>query len=265
MRITVHQRAGMHQHSALAAAGAGALIGAFGLAALKQVPHQGALMLPSDTRGALALFQQAFELDPHDAENLLALAVVQFRLGDIPNVEALIAEARTVAEGGREDIVGLIDMFAGVLNVRGGRLPAAIDKFENAKRIFEAADREKVNIEGMLTWAFEFEDQPYFAGFRDLATNGIDKPVLNVFRMLGMMTGSRVAVQNDAALPLDVILEPDETRVGSVNEDFAVESMAGDIFQLGNASWRILQVNAGTVRVEDAQGQPPGKDQGAER
>ena len=40
-----------------------------------------------------------------------------------------------------------------------------------------------MNLEGALTWAFEFEDQPYFAGFRSLATNGIDKPVLNVFRM----------------------------------------------------------------------------------
>ena len=55
-----------------------------------------------------------------------------------------------------------------------------------------------------------------------------------------------------------VILEPTETFVGTVNEDFAVESMAGDIFQLGNASWRILRINSGVVRVEDAKGQPPG-------
>src|ERR1700751_3463495 len=55
-----------------------------------------------------------------------------------------------------------------------------------------------------------------------------------------------------------VVVEPSETFVGRVNEDFAVESMAGDIFQLGNASWRILGINSGTVRVEDAHGQPPG-------
>ncbi|PYK32481.1 MAG: hypothetical protein DME58_05705, partial [Verrucomicrobia bacterium] len=55
-----------------------------------------------------------------------------------------------------------------------------------------------------------------------------------------------------------VILEPSEIFVGTVNEDFAVESLAGDIFQLGNASWRILRVNSGVVRVEDAKGQPPG-------
>jgi xylan 1,4-beta-xylosidase len=49
-------------------------------------------------------------------------------------------------------------------------------------------------IEGLLTWAFEFEGQPYFDGFRTLATNGIDKPVLNVFRMTGLMGGERLAL-----------------------------------------------------------------------
>ena len=52
-------------------------------------------------------------------------------------------------------------------------------------------------------------------------------------------------------------LEPQATRVGSVNEDFAIESNAGDVIQLGNASWRILQVTSGTVRVADAKGAPP--------
>jgi ATP-dependent Lhr-like helicase len=54
-----------------------------------------------------------------------------------------------------------------------------------------------------------------------------------------------------------VILEPTETMVGTLNEDFAIESNAGDIFQLGNTSYRILRVEAGRVRVEDAKGQPP--------
>jgi ATP-dependent Lhr-like helicase len=54
-----------------------------------------------------------------------------------------------------------------------------------------------------------------------------------------------------------VILEPSETFVGTLNEDFAIESLAGDIFQLGNCSYRILRVEAGRVRVEDAKGQPP--------
>lgn len=54
-----------------------------------------------------------------------------------------------------------------------------------------------------------------------------------------------------------VVLEPENHMIGTVNEDFAVESMAGDVFLLGNASYRIQRVERGTVRVEDAQGQPP--------
>ena len=56
-----------------------------------------------------------------------------------------------------------------------------------------------VNLRGAVTWAFEYEDQPWFDGFRDLATNGVDKPVLSVFRMLGLMTGERVATDNPGA------------------------------------------------------------------
>jgi len=66
-------------------------------------------------------------------------------------------------------------------------------------RKYELADHFGVNFKGAVTWAFEFEDQPWFYGFRDLATNGVDKPVLNVFRMFGMMQGQRVAVTGDLA------------------------------------------------------------------
>jgi xylan 1,4-beta-xylosidase len=68
------------------------------------------------------------------------------------------------------------------------------------------ADRHGVNLEGALTWAFEFEDQPYFAGFRVLASNGIDLPVLNVFRMFSRMSGQRLAVESSAEVALDAIL-----------------------------------------------------------
>ena len=72
-------------------------------------------------------------------------------------------------------------------------------------RHLDLAKKYGVNLVGAVTWAFEFEDQPYFDGFRDLATNGIDKPVLNVFRMLGMMAGDRVAVNSTGAASLDSI------------------------------------------------------------
>src|SRR5690606_2772770 len=73
-------------------------------------------------------------------------------------------------------------------------------------RKLDLADKHGVNLEGALTWAFEFEDQPYFAGFRSLATNGVDKPVLNVFRMFSKMDGDRLPVTSDAAISLPEIL-----------------------------------------------------------
>jgi xylan 1,4-beta-xylosidase len=72
-------------------------------------------------------------------------------------------------------------------------------------RTYELADLHGVNLLGSVTWAFEFEDQPYFDGFRDLATNGIDKPVLNVFRMLGQMGGERIAAESSSAAPIEAI------------------------------------------------------------
>jgi xylan 1,4-beta-xylosidase len=73
--------------------------------------------------------------------------------------------------------------------------------------IYKLADRYRANLEGMMTWAFEFEDQPWFDGFRSLATNGVDKPVLNVFRMLGLMHGDRLRVESSGAVGLDSILK----------------------------------------------------------
>jgi len=61
-------------------------------------------------------------------------------------------------------------------------------------RKYDLAKSRGVNLVGAVTWAFEFENQPWFRGFRDLATNGVDKPVLNVFRMFGQMEGTRVPV-----------------------------------------------------------------------
>ena len=81
----------------------------------------------------------------------------------------------------------------------------------------------------------------------------------------GRVTGRRGArlhaIQSGGAIPevadYRVILDPEDIFIGTLNEDFAIESTAGDVFQLGNASWRVLQVGAGTVRVADAKGAPP--------
>ena len=74
------------------------------------------------------------------------------------------------------------------------------------KGLFELRDRRRVNLRGMLSWSFEFENKDYFEGFRSLATNGIDKPVLNFFRMTALMTGDRVRTASDGAVPLDTLL-----------------------------------------------------------
>jgi len=91
---------------------------------------------------------------------------------------------------------------------------------EQLARTYELADQHGVNLLGAVSWAFEFEDQPYFDGFRDLATNGIDKPVLNVFRMLGKMSGNRVASESTAAQSLDNV------RDASVRESNDVSALA---------------------------------------
>ncbi len=72
-------------------------------------------------------------------------------------------------------------------------------------RLYELARKHNVNLTGAVTWAFEFENQPWFAGFRDLATNGVAKPVLNVFRMFGQMGGHLVEATSTAMLPVDSI------------------------------------------------------------
>jgi len=72
-------------------------------------------------------------------------------------------------------------------------------------------------------------------------------------RMTALTSGGTIADNADYA----VLLEPQGFNIGTVNEDFAVESLAGDVFQLGNTAYRIIRIEAGRVRVEDARGQPP--------
>ncbi len=80
-------------------------------------------------------------------------------------------------------------------------------------------------------------------------------------RLRGRRSARLLALTSGGAIPDNadyrVVVEPEGTVVGTVNEDFAVESMAGDIFQLGNTSWRVLRIQQGVVRVADAEGAPP--------
>ena len=93
---------------------------------------------------------------------------------------------------------------------------------EATMRTYELARKYGVTVQGAVTWAFEFEDQPAFAGFRELATDGIDKPVLNVFRMFGKLGGEKpgavwLATSSTGALPLNQIVQHSVTGAPDVN------------------------------------------------
>jgi xylan 1,4-beta-xylosidase len=107
-------------------------------------------------------------------------------------------------------------------------------------REFQLADAFGVHFEGAVTWAFEFEDQPWFNGYRSLATNGIDKPVLNVFRMFAMMRGKRARVSGDIAY--DLVTIRDSSVRGErpdINALAAIDSAAATIM-----IWNYHDVNS---------------------
>ena len=87
-------------------------------------------------------------------------------------------------------------------------------------RKYLLADSIHINLLGAVSWSFEFEDQPWFYGFRDLATNGVDKPVLNVFRMFGMMSGKRAEVTGNKMYNLKLVADSgirgDHTDIGGL-------------------------------------------------
>ena len=83
-----------------------------------------------------------------------------------------------------------------------GAYAAAMMKYS-----LDLAEREKVNLKGVLTWAFMFDGMPWFDGYRTLATNGIHKPVLNAFKMLGRLKGDELPLTSDGAVGLDQILK----------------------------------------------------------
>jgi xylan 1,4-beta-xylosidase len=94
---------------------------------------------------------------------------------------------------------------------------------------YELADAHGINFEGATSWAFTFPDQPYFSGFRSLSTTGgINKPVLNVFRMYGMMGGDRVATMSEgnpytarAVIEDGVRAQPDVNALATIEENVA--------------------------------------------
>jgi xylan 1,4-beta-xylosidase len=88
---------------------------------------------------------------------------------------------------------------------------------EATARTWELAREHGVRVQGAVTWAFTFEDQPYFAGFRELATNGVDKAVLNVFRMMALLGGDWVQTESTGAMPVEQIVTRSVTEAPDVD------------------------------------------------
>ena len=132
----------------------------------------------------------------------------EFQMSDFDNGFAIVASFPTlkrlpiiIGESDPEGCAACSVRFHPQNGYRNGTMYSSYTAATFARK-HELAAKHGVNFEGAVTWAFEFEGQPYFDGFRDLATNGIDKPVLNVFRMFGMMSGQRLTVQSSGAVAL---------------------------------------------------------------
>jgi xylan 1,4-beta-xylosidase len=145
-------------------------------------------------------------------------------LSHIDRAFALIASFPTLKNKpvviGESDPEGCAACQGPQLGYRNGTMYSSYTAASFARKQM-LADKHGITLEGALTWAFEFEDQPYFAGFRALASNGLDLPVLNIFRMFARMDGRRVPVSSSGERPLDQILasgvrdQPDVAAIAS--------------------------------------------------
>jgi xylan 1,4-beta-xylosidase len=124
---------------------------------------------------------------------------------------------------GEDDPDGCAACESDAYNYRNGLVYPSYTA-EAFARDIDLAARYGINIEGALTWAFEYDNHSYFDGFRVLSTNQIDKPILNIFRMFGKLTGLRVQATSSGQLSLDTVLsgsvrgDPDVGVLAAFNE-----------------------------------------------
>ncbi len=117
------------------------------------------------------------------------------------------------------------------------------------KALADLAAENKVNLIGMVTWAFEFEGKDYFEGFRTLSTNGIDQPILNVFRMAGLFSGDRVSAISSSEVPAEDIARSG-VRAQPDIDAFATKSAHEAAVMLWNYHDEDLPVPATQVTVK---------------
>lgn len=152
---------------------------------------------------------------------------------------------------GECDPEGAAALSSRVHPANGYRNGSAYAAYEVAlmKHTLDLAAREGVNLQGVLTWAFMFDEKDYFEGFRTLSTNGIHKPVLNAFKMLGMLQGGRVPVASSGALGVDRIInngirdEPDIDGLATATEETVrvlIWNYHDDVVKVAAAAARLI-------------------------
>jgi ATP-dependent Lhr-like helicase len=174
----------------------------------------------------------------------------------------------------------LIECAALLRSIRRGELDAIVAHDAPldvlAQQIAAEASARPYGEEEMFglvrrAWPYRQLERPAFDAVLAMAADGFSTrrgrraALIHRDEVNGVLRGRRgtrlLAQTSGGAIPeiadYRVVLDPDDLMIGTLNEDFAIESTAGDVFQLGNASWRILQVSGGTVRVADAKGAPP--------
>jgi xylan 1,4-beta-xylosidase len=167
---------------------------------------------------------------------------------------------------------------------RNGSIFAAYT-IEQLTRTMDLADRAEIDLKGAVTWSFEFENQPIFAGFRTLATDGIALPVLNSFRMLNKMATHRLPVASTGDLGLDSIIRQgvrgptsdvhalasrddrritviawnyhdDEVSGPEANVDLYIRGLPGDLTSLNVTEWRVDDTHSNAHSAWKTMGSP---------
>ena len=204
----------------------------------------------------IATFLQRVGRSGHSVAGLPKGRLFPVSLDDLVECAALL---RAVQRGDLDRIV-VHDMPLDVLAQQVVAEAAACDSSEEdlyalAKRAWPYRELKREDFDAVVKMTSE--------GFA--TKRGRRGALLHRDEVNGAVRGRRgartLAITSGGAIPevadYRVVLEPEETFIGTLNEDFAIESMAGDVFQLGNTSWRITQVLSGVVRVTDAKGEPP--------
>jgi len=174
-----------------------------------------------------------------------------------------LAECIALLDAVRRGELDMLKLVPNALDVLAQQIVAEVaagevgeaELFERLSRAWPYATLARetyADVVRMLADGFSTRRGPRAAYLHRDAVNGVLRPRRSA-RLTAITSGGAIPDTAD----YQVLLEPASIVIGSINEDFAVESLAGDVFQLGNTSYRVLKVEQGRVRVEDAQGAPP--------